>query len=103
MEMRNENEMKRVSDLLISLLLFLLFLPIIIIVALLIKLKAGSPVIFKQQRPGLYGKPFYLYSTFAVLNVQALLAEAVDEVEVYETLFSECNVTGIIVIFCCGI
>lgn len=24
-------------------------------------MKLGSPIIFKQQRPGLYGKPFYLY------------------------------------------
>jgi len=42
-------------------------------------------------------------STFAVLIVQALLAEVDDEEDVYETLFSECNVTGTIVSFCCGI
>src|SRR5437764_820669 len=42
-------------------------------------------------------------STLAVLIVQTLLAEVVDEVDVYETLFSECNVTGTIVSFCCGI
>lgn len=42
-------------------------------------------------------------STFAVLIVQALLEEVVDEMDVYETLFSECNVTGTIVSFCCGI
>jgi sugar transferase EpsL len=32
-----------------------------IVVALSIKKKLGSPVIFKQQRPGLNAKPFYLY------------------------------------------
>jgi len=42
-------------------------------------------------------------STLAVLIVQTLVAEVVDEVDVYETLFSECNVTGTIVSFCCGI
>lgn len=42
-------------------------------------------------------------STFAVLIVQALLPLAVDDVEEYETLFSEYNVTGTIVSFCCGI
>ncbi|RVU60848.1 sugar transferase [Bacillus thuringiensis] len=31
------------------------------IIAALVRIKLGSPVIFKQQRPGLYGKPFYLY------------------------------------------
>lgn len=35
--------------------------PIIGLTALLIRMKLGSPVIFKQQRPGLHGKPFYLY------------------------------------------
>lgn len=31
------------------------------IIAALVRIKLGSPVIFKQQRPGLHGKPFYLY------------------------------------------
>ncbi|WP_285846370.1 hypothetical protein [Niallia sp. MER TA 168] len=39
----------------------------------------------------------------AVLIVQALLEEAADDVDEYETLFSECNVTGTIVSFCSGI
>ncbi|WP_261302564.1 sugar transferase [Paenibacillus andongensis] len=53
--------MKRFCDLLVSVPLFVLFLPIIGIVAILVRLKLGSPVIFKQQRPGLYGKPINLY------------------------------------------
>lgn len=32
-----------------------------LITAILVRYKLGSPVIFKQQRPGLHGKPFYLY------------------------------------------
>ena len=35
--------------------------PVLLITAGLVKLKLGSPVIFKQERPGLYGKPFLLY------------------------------------------
>ncbi len=31
------------------------------IIAALVRIKLGSPVIFNQQRPGLHGKPFYLY------------------------------------------
>ena len=41
-------------------------------------------------------------STFAVLIVQTLLEAVVNDVGEYETLFSECNVTGTIVSFCCG-
>ncbi|NOU70907.1 sugar transferase [Paenibacillus sp. LMG 31458] len=53
--------MKRLCDLLVSIPLFVLFLPIIGIVAVLVRLKLGSPVIFKQLRPGLHGKPINLY------------------------------------------
>lgn len=53
--------MKRFFDLLISLCLLLLSSGILFIVAILIKIKLGSPVIFKQKRPGLQGKPFYIY------------------------------------------
>ncbi|MFC3884788.1 sugar transferase [Bacillus songklensis] len=52
--------MKRLFDLLVSLLLLMSFFPIIMIVAILVKLKLGSPIIFKQQRPGLHGTPFYV-------------------------------------------
>lgn len=53
--------LKRVMDVLISILLLVLFSPIILITGILVKYKLGSPVLFKQQRPGLYGRPFYLY------------------------------------------
>ncbi|KRE97089.1 sugar transferase [Paenibacillus sp. Soil766] len=49
--------MKRVFDVSVAITLLLLFLPIIGIVALLIRLKLGSPVIFKQLRPGMHEKP----------------------------------------------
>lgn len=32
-----------------------------LVTAILVRYKLGSPVLFKQQRPGLHGKPFYLY------------------------------------------
>lgn len=53
--------MKRLIDLFISCTAFILLLPVIFVVGLLIKVKLGSPVIFKQMRPGLNEKPFYLY------------------------------------------
>ncbi|KMY51880.1 sugar transferase [Peribacillus loiseleuriae] len=53
--------MKRLFDLLISLSLFIILFSIIISVAMLVRLKLGTPILFKQQRPGLHGKPFYVY------------------------------------------
>ncbi|MDH4423925.1 sugar transferase [Bacillus cereus] len=53
--------MKRLFDLLISLMLLLCFSSVILVAAILVRLKLGSPILFKQQRPGLQGKSFYLY------------------------------------------
>ncbi|GAB6435326.1 sugar transferase [Bacillus luti] len=53
--------MKRFIDLLVSLSFLLILSFPIIIVIILVRIKLGSPIIFKQQRPGLYGRPFYLY------------------------------------------
>jgi sugar transferase EpsL len=52
---------KRLFDLLASITLLLLLLIPILIVALLVRLKLGAPIFFKQQRPGLQGKPFFVY------------------------------------------
>jgi len=35
--------------------------PFLLVLALLVRLKLGAPVLFRQQRPGLHGKPFTLY------------------------------------------
>jgi len=53
--------MKRLLDFLSSILILIISFPLMICIGLLVKLKLGSPIFFKQQRPGLYGKPFYLY------------------------------------------
>lgn len=53
--------MKRIFDLLVSFIALIVLSPIILITALLIRSKIGSPVVFKQQRPGLNGKSFYVY------------------------------------------
>ena len=53
--------MKRFFDFVISLFALLLMAPLLLTLALLVRLFLGSPVIFKQQRPGLKGQPFTLY------------------------------------------
>ena len=52
---------KRLFDLIVTCAIGLVFLPVIILLALLIYLTIGHPVFFKQQRPGLKEKPFYIY------------------------------------------
>lgn len=50
--------MKRLFDFLISLIALFLLSPIIALVAWKIRKNLGSPVLFRQTRPGLHGKPF---------------------------------------------
>jgi lipopolysaccharide/colanic/teichoic acid biosynthesis glycosyltransferase len=52
---------KRLFDLLISLLLLILLSPVMLVVAALVRVKLGKPVLFSQERPGLHGKLFRLY------------------------------------------
>lgn len=51
---------KRVCDIFVSLVLLFLTLPLMALTALLIKLDSPGPVLYRQERTGLYGEPFTL-------------------------------------------
>lgn len=55
-----ERYIKRPQDFLCALLALIVLSPIMLIVAILVRIKLGSPIIFKQERPGRYGKIFTL-------------------------------------------
>jgi len=52
--------LKRLIDILGSGAGLVLLSPFLLVVAFLVRVKLGSPVFFRQQRPGLHGKPFML-------------------------------------------
>ncbi|MCR0523366.1 sugar transferase, partial [[Clostridium] innocuum] len=52
---------KRFLDFILSLIAIILLSPIYLIVAMLVRVKLGSPVIFKQERPGKDEKIFKMY------------------------------------------
>ena len=52
---------KRLLDFVLSLIALIILSPVILIVALLVKIKLGSPVLFKQERPGKNEKIFKMY------------------------------------------
>ncbi|RJT22564.1 sugar transferase [Chakrabartia godavariana] len=52
--------LKRMTDLLGAGLGLLILLPVIVLVALVVRFTLGSPVLFVQQRPGLKGHPFHI-------------------------------------------
>ena len=49
---------KRLFDLLIALPVLLVFGPTLAVLAVLVRVKLGTPIFFRQPRPGLHGKPF---------------------------------------------
>ena len=52
---------KRILDFILSLIALIILSPILLVIAILVRIKLGSPVIFKQERPGLNEKIFTLY------------------------------------------
>ncbi|KKP59219.1 MAG: UDP-galactose phosphate transferase [Candidatus Magasanikbacteria bacterium GW2011_GWC2_34_16] len=56
-----ERFIKRPMDFTLSLLAIIVLSPVLLIVSILVRIKLGSPVLFKQQRPGLNEKIFTIY------------------------------------------
>jgi len=54
------NHGKRLFDLALALPALVVFLPLMAVLALLVRWRLGSPVFFRQTRPGLHGQPFKL-------------------------------------------
>ena len=63
-----ERFIKRPMDLLLSLLALIVLSPVLVVVAILVRIKLGSPVLFKQARPGLNEKIFQLYKFRTMTN-----------------------------------
>lgn len=62
------NKSKRFCDVWVSFLGLVLLSPLLLIVAILIKLDSSGPVIFKQKRVGLNDREFYLYKFRSMYN-----------------------------------
>ena len=56
-----QNYIKRLLDFVLALLALIILSPVFLIVAILVRIKLGSPIIFKQERPGLHEKIFRMY------------------------------------------
>ena len=52
---------KRILDLILITIGIILFSPFILITAICVRLFLGTPILFRQQRPGYKGNPFYIY------------------------------------------
>lgn len=72
--------MKRFFDFTVSLLLIIVLMPVFLIVALIVLIDSGYPVIFKQYRVGKDNKLFYIYK-FRTMKVNTRNASTDDLVE----------------------
>ena len=65
-----EKYIKRLLDILLSGLALIVLSPVLLIVAILVKIKLGSPVLFCQERPGKDEEIFKLYKFLTMLNTE---------------------------------
>lgn len=73
--------LKRLLDLLFASIVSFIFAPIIMVLILLVRFKLGSPVLFKQQRPGWLAKPFFVYKFRTMNNHKNDKGELLPDVE----------------------
>mgnify|MGYP006080545591 CR=1 FL=1 len=60
--------MKRLFDLISAFIGLLVLMPLIVSIVLIVRLKIGSPIFFKQMRPGLNGEIFNIYKFRTMTN-----------------------------------
>lgn len=66
---------KRITDIIIALIAIIIFSPILLLCAIMVKLTSKGPILYKQERVGLNRKPFYMYK-FRSMRVQTKEFEA---------------------------
>ncbi len=60
--------LKRIFDLLVTLISLIITIPLMLIISLLVWIFLGTPILFLQQRPGYKGKPFITYKFRTMTN-----------------------------------
>lgn len=63
-----QENVKRLIDVTGSILAIILFSPVFVVLAILIKLESKGPVLYQQERIGKFGKPFMIYKLRSMVN-----------------------------------
>jgi sugar transferase EpsL len=72
---------KRIFDLCLVIPTLILFLPILGLIALLVRLKLGSPALFRQQRSGWNGQPFTIFKFRTLTNTRDAQGQLLPDAE----------------------
>lgn len=59
---------KRLFDLLAAIIGIIVLFPFLIIIAVLVRVNLGTPILFRQQRPGYKGRPFHILKFRTMTN-----------------------------------
>ncbi|MCH8490805.1 MAG: sugar transferase, partial [Oceanicaulis sp.] len=59
---------KRLIDIILALFGLIILLPFLFVLGIIVKTKHGSPILFKQERPGFKGNPFFFYKFRTMSN-----------------------------------
>jgi sugar transferase EpsL len=60
---------KRLFDMLVSSVMLITLSPLLLVIAILVRYFLGTPMLFRQQRPGLHGQPFTIYKFRTMMDV----------------------------------
>jgi sugar transferase EpsL len=62
--------LKRTFDIVVAAVALIVLAPVMLLVTALVRVKIGSPVLFRQTRPGLYARPFTMYKFRTMTNAR---------------------------------
>ena len=72
---------KQLFDTICSVILLVILGALLAFLALLVRINLGTPVLFRQERPGLYGKPFSLYKFRTMTNARGSNGDLLPDAE----------------------
>lgn len=79
--MKHYSMIKRMIDFILALIMFIVLMPVMIIVAILIKATSKGPILFKQQRPGKNIKIFTVYKFRTMITTTQKNGELLTDME----------------------
>lgn len=71
--------MKRAFDIIVAAMALIILSPLLALVALAVRARLGSPILFRQQRPGLHGRPFTLLKFRTMSDARGADGQALDD------------------------
>jgi lipopolysaccharide/colanic/teichoic acid biosynthesis glycosyltransferase/glycosyltransferase involved in cell wall biosynthesis len=78
---REAFSLKRLFDLIFASAAIVLLFPLLLLLALLVRVKLGTPILFSQERPGLHGRPFTMRKFRTMTDARDATGELLDDAE----------------------